>query len=171
VSLLFVGRFTQKKGLALIREIAAARSEWTWTLVGTPGDVDPASWGLENVIVRPPCAQSELSKTYRAATLFLLPSVGEGFPLVVAEAMGCGTPVLIGPDFAAALPGLRDCVAVAELTAPELQRAIEDIISDPSRSAELSDAGKNFATRYLNWDTISESYLQLFESLLAERSL
>jgi glycosyltransferase involved in cell wall biosynthesis len=171
VSLLFVGRFTQKKGLALIREIAAARPEWIWTLVGTPGDVDPASWGLDNVIVRPPCAQSELSKIYRAATLFVLPSVGEGFPLVVAEAMGCGTPVLIGPDFAAALPGLRDCVAVAELTAPELQRAIEDIISDPSRSAALSDAGKNFATRYLNWDTISESYLQLFESLLAERSL
>jgi phosphatidylinositol alpha-1,6-mannosyltransferase len=170
-SLLFVGRFTQKKGLALIREVAAARPEWIWTLVGMPGDIDPATWGLDNVIVHSPCAQAELRKLYRSASLFVLPSVGEGFPLVVAEAMGCGTPVLIGPDFAAALPGLKDCVAVAELTSAELQRMIQSIVFDPDRCAKLSDAGRNFATRYLNWDTVSDSYLQLFESILTERTL
>jgi phosphatidylinositol alpha-1,6-mannosyltransferase len=166
-SLLFVGRFTQKKGLALIREVAAARPEWAWTLVGTPGEIDPAAWGLANVTVLPPCAQSELRKLYRSANLLALPSVGEGFPLVVAEAMGCGTPVLIGPETAAALPGLEDCVAVAELTPSGLLRTIEGVVSDRNHAAKLSEAGRNFATRYLNWDNATDTYLHLFESILA----
>jgi glycosyltransferase involved in cell wall biosynthesis len=170
-SLLFVGRFTQKKGLALIREVAAARPEWAWTLVGTPGEIDPAAWGLDNVNVLPPCAQSDLRKLYRAANLLALPSVGEGFPLVIAEGMGCGTPVLIGPETAAALPGLKDCVAVAELTTSGLLRTIEGIVSDRNRSARLSEAGRTFATRYLNWDNASDSYLRLFESVLVQPGL
>jgi glycosyltransferase involved in cell wall biosynthesis len=170
-SLLFVGRFTQKKGLALIREVAAARAEWSWTLVGTPGEIDPGAWGLPNVTVLPPCSQAELKKLYRSANLLVLPSVGEGFPLVVAEAMGCGTPVVIGSDFVAALSGLEDSVTVAELTTPGLVRAIESIVSDRGRAAKLSEAGINFATRYLNWDSAADTYLHLFETILAERNI
>lgn len=170
-SLLFVGRFTQKKGLALIREVAASRPDWTWTLVGTPGEINPAEWGFPNVILLPPCPQSELRKLYRAASLLVLPSVGEGFPLVVAEGLGCGTPVLIGSETAAALPGLADCVAVAELTTEGLSRAIEDVVTDSRRSSQLSAAGRNFATRYLNWDYASDTYLQLFEAILAEKNV
>lgn len=170
-SLLFVGRFTQNKGLALIREVAAARPEWDWTLVGPPGEIDPGAWGLDNVTVLPACAQSELGRLYRSAHLLVLPSAREGFPLVVAEAMGCGTPVLIGTETASALPGLKDCVAVSELTSTELQRTIESVVCDSNCSARLSEAGRNFAVRYLNWDTASDNYLQLFESILAERSI
>jgi glycosyltransferase involved in cell wall biosynthesis len=170
-SLLFVGRFTQKKGLALIREVAAARPQWDWTLVGTPAEIDPATWGLDNVTVLPPCAQSELKKLYQSANLLALPSVGEGFPLVVAEGMGCGTPVLIGPETAEALPGLKDCVAVADLTTSGLLRTIEGIVFDRDRTAKLSEAGRNFATRYLDWDSASNTYLQLFKSILAQRSI
>lgn len=141
--LLFVGRFTQKKGLALIREVAAARPEWAWTLVGTPGEIDPAAWGLDNVNVLPPCAQSELRKLYRSANLLALPSVGEGFPLVIAG-MGCGTPVLIGPETAAALPGLKDCVAVAELTTSGLLRTIEGIVSDRTQEWDGQGASCRF---------------------------
>ncbi|MDQ2855823.1 MAG: glycosyltransferase family 4 protein [Acidobacteriota bacterium] len=169
-SLLFVGRFTQKKGLTLIREVAAARPAWAWTLVGTAADINPADWHLDNVTVLPTCTQPELRKLYRAADLLALPSVGEGFPLVVAEAMGCGTPVLIGPDTAAALPGLKDCVAVAELTPSGILETIEGIVSDRVGSAKLSAAGRSFATRYLNWDTASDNYLRLFESILTERN-
>jgi glycosyltransferase involved in cell wall biosynthesis len=170
-SLLFVGRFTQKKGLALIREVAAARADWSWTLVGTPGEIDPGAWGLLNVTVLPPCSQAELKKLYRSANVLVLPSVGEGFPLVVAEAMGCGTPVVIGADFAAALSGLEDCVAVAELTTSGLLRTIEGIVSNHARAAKLSEAGINFATRYLNWDSAADTYLHRFETILAERNL
>jgi glycosyltransferase involved in cell wall biosynthesis len=112
-----------------------------------------------------------LKKLYRAAHLLVLPSVGEGFPLVVAEGMGCGTPVLVGPDTAAALPGLKDCVAVAELTPSGLINTIAGILSDPDRAAQLSEAGRNFAHRYLNWDHVANEYLQLFESILAKRSI
>jgi glycosyltransferase involved in cell wall biosynthesis len=170
-SLLFVGRFAQNKGLALIRDVAAARPKWAWTLVGPPGEIDPTTWGLDNVTVLPPCPQSELSKLYRSTNLLVLPSAREGFPLVVAEAMGCGTPVLIGPETGEALTGLKDCVAVAELTTSGLVRTIEEVVFDRDRTAKLSENGKNFATRYLNWDTSSNTYLQLFKSILAQRSI
>lgn len=167
-ALLFVGRFTENKGLALVREVAAARPEWSWTLVGPPGEIEPNGWGLGNVTVLPPCSQAELRKLYRSASLLVLPSAREGFPLVVAEAMGCGTPVVIGAETAEALPGLKDFVGVAQLTADGLQRTIGEIVSDHDFSMHLSEGGRNFARRYLNWDTAADTYLQLFESMLAQ---
>ena len=49
-------------------------------------------------------SQAELPPLYQAADLLVLPSVGEGFPLVVQEAMACGTPALVGDETAAGCP-------------------------------------------------------------------
>jgi len=56
------------------------------------------------------------------------------------------------------------------LTTAGLLRTIEGIVSNRNRAAKLSEAGRNFATRYLNWDNASETYLHLFELILAQQS-
>lgn len=98
--LLFVGRFVPKKRLHIVREIALQRPNWQWCVVGQ-GPEDPTRWGLPNVDVRAPMPQTSLADLYRAADLLVLPSEGEGFPLVVQEAMACGLPACITADVAA----------------------------------------------------------------------
>lgn len=97
--MLFVGRFVAKKRLPTIREMALLRPHWHWCIIGH-GPEHPHGWGLANVTVLPPMAQSDLVRYYRAADLLVLPSEGEGFPLVVQEAMACGLPAFITSEVA-----------------------------------------------------------------------
>lgn len=98
--MLFVGRFVAVKRLALVREMAAARPDWQWCVIGH-GPEQPQAWNLPNVRVLPPMPQQALAAYYRAADLLVLPSASEGFPLVVQEAMACGLPACITANVAA----------------------------------------------------------------------
>jgi glycosyltransferase involved in cell wall biosynthesis len=91
----FVGRFVEKKGLRVVKAAAAARPDIHFALVGQ-GPIDPAAWNLPNVHVIGQLPQDDVADLYRAADFLLLPSVGEGYPLVIQEAMACGLPVVCG---------------------------------------------------------------------------
>lgn len=94
---LFVGRFYDKKGLHLVEALARQCPDVHFTLVGQ-GPQRPESWGLPHVRVVPPQPAEQLKKYYQAHDLLVLPAVGEGWPLVICEAMACGTPCLISRD-------------------------------------------------------------------------
>lgn len=76
---LFVGRFTEKKGLHYLRKLASVRPSVQWVLIGS-GEIDPRRWNLPNVRIISPQTQITLRSYYTAADLFILPSIGEGFP-------------------------------------------------------------------------------------------
>src|SRR6266487_2791327 len=78
ILLLFIGRFTQKKGVHLIKEIALNRPQYNWIMIGN-GDIDVLKWNLPNVKTFPPQLQIDLRDFYIAADIFVLPSKGEGF--------------------------------------------------------------------------------------------
>jgi glycosyltransferase involved in cell wall biosynthesis len=154
--LLFVGRFVPKKRLPIVRAIAAARPDWHWCIVGH-GLEQPHAWGLPNVVVRPPMPQARLADLYRAADLLVLPSEGEGFPLVVQEAMACGLPAAI-----------TDAVAAGSTVPPELRVRLPDTLAQSPQDAvqaiagwldlpaaalaEQRDACATFAAREWTWD-------------------
>jgi glycosyltransferase involved in cell wall biosynthesis len=94
---------------------------------------------------------ADLPALYSGATIFVYPSLYEGFGLPPAEAMACGTPVITSYG-----TSLSEVVGPAALLVdPENPEAIADAIlraaSSESLRAELRRAGFARARRF-NWD-------------------
>jgi glycosyltransferase involved in cell wall biosynthesis len=158
--LLFVGRFVERKGLGLIRELAERTPDWRWLLAGH-GPIDPKAWAMPNVTVEGGASGASLAKLYGAADLLVLPSLGEGFPLVVIEALACGTPGIVDPSTAA---GDRTAAShletepVAGPDAPDRWHAhLERILAQPD-AAERRGGLAEFALGHWSWDRAADAY-------------
>jgi glycosyltransferase involved in cell wall biosynthesis len=88
-------------------------------------------------------AAAQVATALRAADLFVLSSVSEGFGMVLLEAMACGLPV-VAPE----LNGLPEVVTDGDdglLFRPgsdeALARAIEALVADPARRRHMGEAG------------------------------
>jgi phosphatidyl-myo-inositol dimannoside synthase len=167
--LLFVGRFVEKKGLRLLRALAARRPEWCWVFVGW-GPEDPADWGLPQVRRVGPLGQAEIGAYYQAADLLVLPSRGEGLPLVVQEAMACGLPPVISAETAAADPALLEVALATDLDADRLDALLDATLDDPEGLAARRHAAAEFARRHWDWETTADRYRALLAELAGGRS-
>jgi glycosyltransferase involved in cell wall biosynthesis len=101
---------------------------------------------------------------YRAAELFVFPSLYEGFGLAPLEAMACGTPVV-----ASSLPALVEAVGdAAELVNPEhvfdISRGIRDLLLDHERRSDLRAAGRQQAQRF-QWDDTARAVLDVYREI------
>lgn len=167
--LLFVGRFVEKKGLPILEELARHFTHCQWILVGR-GPLDPVAWGLPNVRVLRDLPQDCLVPLYQAADMLVIPSKGEGFPLVVQEAMACGTPALVGFDSAAAFPlgpGMIYSADVEEPNAVSVWRArIEAILGDRQGLTDMRERVADFAHHTWSWKVCGKAYAEIINHLL-----
>lgn len=161
--LLFVGRFVEKKGLDLIRRIARNIDQAVWVFAGS-GPFDPARWGFTNVRSLGPVEHRDVNELYRAADLLVLPSVGEGFPLVAQESMACGTPVLTTHETAAGISGVDDVAIVCDPDADEIEQKIRDFL-DGNRDGR--NAASEFAQAW-DWERCADDYLALLDNADSE---
>jgi len=108
-----------------------------------------ARQGLEQEVLFPGyVADQELAWWYRAAALFIYPSLLEGFGLPVLEAMACGAPVITSnrsslPEVAGEAALLVDPTAVDALAAALLR-----LLSDAGLAGELRSRGLAQAARF-----------------------
>lgn len=99
---LFAGRLhPQKDPLLLVRAIAGLADLNLHLLIAGDGElatqvrVEIEQLGLsKRVTMLGPVVQDELAKLHQVASAFVLSSAYEGLPLVVLEALACGTPVV-----------------------------------------------------------------------------
>jgi glycosyltransferase involved in cell wall biosynthesis len=166
---LFVGRFVEKKGVHILEALARRLPEVSWVFAGW-GPFDPASWKLSNVHVFSDRRGAALVPLYQAANLLVLPSVGEGLPLVVQEAMSCGTPVMVGLDTADAIDAPSGLVFGCEVggdgTVDRWEASLRRVLADVRALGERQRAIAEFAAARWSWDTCAATYLTLFEQLV-----
>lgn len=166
--LLFVGRFVEKKGLLLLEAIARQRPQWQWIFVGS-GPLDPGRWGLPQVRVVGRIAQEQLPDWYRAADLLVLPSTGEGFPLVVQEAMACGLPAAVACETARALEGVQQMVFSEQVESGDAQTLLRWLrLLDGAVGSDLAArraAVARFASERWSWQRCVDRYAEVIASL------
>jgi glycosyltransferase involved in cell wall biosynthesis len=166
---LFVGRFVEKKGLALLEQCMSI-DNLKWQFIGG-GPLSPRAWARsERLEIHEGLHGAEVVPFFQAADLLVLPSVGEGFPLVVQEALSCGTPVLISQEVAAAIPGLDPrCVFTVDLARPAPVAALREKLLELERDRALLEAARpaalEFSQRW-SWKSCVERYRAVYTAVL-----
>lgn len=172
VHVLFVGRFVEKKGIALLRGCVDLPNT-RWTFIGR-GPLSPGDWEVpgSDMDVLGALPAEMVVPHYQQADLLVLPSTGEGFPLVVQEALACGTPVLVSREVAAAFPATNSrCVFDVELRVPDPARALRDaleaLVSQPALLHEARGHAGALAAQW-SWDTCASQYLATYRAVLRQ---
>lgn len=163
LNVLFVGRFYEKKGVPLIREIAGQMPDTQFTLLGS-GPVDAEKWNFPNVKVIRYVSTPELRELYGAHDVFIMPSFGEGWPAVVPQAMACGLPCMISEECFSGFNRSREFFLVlprnAGVWVDQLRTYAKEKL--PLRT-DWRKAISDFALSTWDWQRTAELYLELFK--------
>jgi len=116
--------------------------------------------------------RNDVPDILRAADVMVLPSLAEGLPLAVLEAMACGRPVV-----ATAVNGTPEAVADGETgllipaNAPAaLADSVVSLLRDPERAERMGAAGRARVEAGYTLRRFVERTEDLYESLMAEGS-
>jgi glycosyltransferase involved in cell wall biosynthesis len=172
---LFVGRFVEKKGLHILRYAAQLGGDIDWVLAGW-GNIDPTAWGLANVRVLRGLSQAALAPLYRASDVFVLPSVGEGFPLVLQEAALCGLPMICGAETAKADEKLQPLLSPVDIEYRDPADTAVDVVANVRRAIDENDAAQAVArsarvSGWYSWPRAAKLYLGLFSDMLTTKAV
>jgi glycosyltransferase involved in cell wall biosynthesis len=115
--------------------------------------------------------RADVDALHRAASVFVLPSVSEGLPNALLEALACGTPCV-----ATDIPGTRDVVThgrEALLVPPgdteALAAAIVRLLEDRELAQRLATAGRRHVMGEFDMQHVADRYVALFSELVAVR--
>ncbi|MQA94083.1 MAG: glycosyltransferase [Streptosporangiales bacterium] len=151
VLLLTVARLAPQKGLSTLLDAAARWSGGDAVPLAVVAGEGPLEAELgervaaERLPVRFIGRSDDVSGLIAAADLFVLPSLWEGQPLVLQEALRAGLPIV-----ATDVGGVRDVVGDAAVLVPPgdppaLAEAVTELLTDPERPGELAAAARRRA--------------------------
>ncbi len=117
-------------------------------------------------------SDAELVGLMGSAELACVPSLYEGFSLPTAELMACATPLVVSR--AGAIPEVvgpdGEC---ADLVEPgdvgELAHAIEALLDDPERRAQMGAASRQRVLEHFSWRAVAQATAQAYEDAMGSR--
>jgi len=176
---LFVGvRRPHKNLLRLINAFSqfhANHGDYRLVIVGQayPGFDLPerlvAELGLDNAVrFTGPLSDTALAAAYRGASLFVLPSLYEGFGFPALEAMSRGVPTVVSETTSLAEVCGDACISVDPLSTDSLAGAMSRVIEDPQLRDRLAKLGRDRAAGF-TWDRTARATLEVYAEVAGER--
>ena len=173
IRILFVGQVGLRKGVpVLLQAFAKIRGCAELHLIGPmePGfEAVLRRLPREGVVFRGPMPGRALTAEYAGADLFCLPSLEEGFGMVILEAMAAGCPVV-----ASTATGLADICArdpEAGLPVPpgdpeKLAAAFAELIEDADRRRRMAERGLTAVSAGFSWADYGARAVEAYQGLL-----
>jgi starch synthase len=194
-SVVYVGRITRQKGLPyLLRAARQFPPEAQLVLLAGAPDTPELAAEVETLVAELRASRAGIVwvaemlpkpaviQVLSHATVFVCPSVYEPMGIVNLEAMACETAVV-----ATATGGIPEVVADGltgrlvpieqagdgtgaplrpEQFVADLAAAINALLADPARTAELGRAGRRRAVEQFSWDAIAARTMEIYRSVL-----
>jgi alpha-1,3-rhamnosyl/mannosyltransferase len=111
-----------------------------------------------------PVAEEALPALYSGATLFVFPSLYEGFGLPVVEAMACGAPVACSRRASLTEVGGDAAVYFEPTATGEIAQAAGALLQDDVRRRRLAEQGKRQAASF-SWRETAQRTLDCYRAL------
>ncbi|MCB5292220.1 glycogen synthase [Arthrobacter sp. SO3] len=194
-SVVFVGRNTRQKGVPYLLR-AAAKLPADVQLVLCLGAADTPELAAETarlieelqtqrsgvILIERMLPRNEVVQVLSHATAFACPSIYEPLGIVNLEAMACGAAVV-----ASATGGIPEVVQHGEtgLLVPieqvtdgtgipldpekfvtDFAGALIEVVSNPERARAMGEAGRRRAEEHFSWESITETTLEVYRSVL-----
>ena len=178
VTLLYVGRLRTRKAVAVlleaIRRLIDEGEEAELVVIGGGEQLDElrrraAALALDDACrFLGPLPRAEVVGWYVRADVYCLPSIYEGFPVAILEAMAAGLPVV--STTVSGIPEAVEHGTTGLLVPPEdadaLAGALRRLVCDASLRRSMGLAGRQRVMEHFTIDTIAERYLALWHNLL-----
>lgn len=184
--LLTVGRYHKKKGFDIIPKIAEQLKnmdiDFNWLVVGDGTEnILPSvnKLDLKDVVTVLPAIgieQNQLSfkfpgndliDLYKSSDVYVFPSLLEGFPRVILEAMAASTPI-VTTDAEGCVDLVEDGInGFISLKNDYINMAhnIYNIVQNPKLMLDMGLASKEKSLQY-DWDIVVDKYNQIYQELL-----
>jgi glycosyltransferase involved in cell wall biosynthesis len=151
-------------GKALVDKEIDVQNPWNIDLVMVQGLAEKS-----NNIIRPGFVpQKDLIALYNAATLFVMPSIYEGFGLPILEAMSCGCPVVASKG-----GSLAEVVGEAgKYVDPEdvdsIANGISEVFGSEGLQQELSQKGLVQSEKF-TWKRTADETMEVYEDIVSQK--
>lgn len=155
--ILFVGRLTRAKGLnklvKIILQTLDKRNDILFCIIGD-GPYREILNGLrnDNILLIGKIDFREISMFYKASDLLILPSLSEGLPNVILEAMACGLPVVAS--------NVGEIPSLISHSYKKTDEFVEYILKSDWKSDPIPIE--------FSWEIMRDRYISLFESIIME---
>jgi glycosyltransferase involved in cell wall biosynthesis len=175
--LLCVAHIVPRKGiLHLMEAFALLNSEKSRLHLAGSLDLDPAYVTRIRTLVEERCmtdrvifhgrvGQTELSRLFSEAGIFVFPSLQEGFGITLLEAMHYGLPIVASN--LSAIPELVhegvNGLLVPPGEAKPLADAIQGLLDDPELRRTLGRRGRQLVENRFHWETTCENFADLVD--------
>ncbi len=175
---IFCGKMSPRKGvhylLQAFQKLGFSSAE-LW-LIGSPPDavfreaLEPFMTPQVKTLGAFP--QTRLSELYGQGSVFVLPSVADGFGMVVPQAMACGLPVIVTENVGAAdiVSEGVDGFIVPIRDVEALSQKLSLLYENPEMRIEMGRAASRKADGQLSWEAYGDRLVGFLESCVSLRA-
>lgn len=173
--LIYVGQVTYRKGIHHLLNVVSrfSKDQIEVDLVGTydaKSNLYLKYCDLSNIHFCGFITRDVLASKYKMADMFVFPTLGEGYGLVVLESLACGVPVICS-NLAGGDDAIRDGVngyIFSPFDEEELFEKIQYCISNIKNIREMSGVARNTALNY-TWDRYYVNIISAFRRIWSEK--